>query len=194
MKRVFLATLVATVSLFAFSQPRSGLWNSCKATYTNPAHKITWQLIEDLEWIGRPILSESTLLKVRNDDTHILVKLGANKEVGLKGDVWDYVSEKEPPQLEKMHKQQAQQNGMTYLGTKSARSQMCGNHAIKKRVDMKKDYPEHGQTVHCIEIEYLFYKGDYIYTVSVMALSVLEEEVDLFERVATQIFNGFSIK
>lgn len=59
---------------------------------------------------------------------------------------------------------------------------------------MKKDYPEHGQTVHCIEIVYLFYKGDYIYTVSVMALSVLEEEIDLFERVATQIFNGFSIK
>ena len=94
MKRLFLATLLATVSLFAFSQTSSGLWNSSKATYTNSVHKITWKLIEDLEWIGRPILSESTLLKVRNDDTHILVKLGANKEVGLKGDVWDYVSEK----------------------------------------------------------------------------------------------------
>lgn len=194
MKKVFLATLLAMVSLFAFSQTSSGLWNSSTATYTNSAHKITWHLIEDLDWIGRPILSGSTLLKVRNDDTHILVKLGANKEVGIKGDVWDYVSEKEPPQLEKMHKQQAQQNGMTYLGAKSVRSQLCGNHAIKKRIDMKKDYSEHGQTVHCIEIEYLFYKGDYIYTVSVMALSVLEEEVDLFERVATQLFNGFSIK
>ena len=134
MKKVFLATLLAMVSLFAFSQTSSGLWNSSTATYTNSAHKITWQLIEDLEWIGRPMLSGSTLLKVRNDDTHILVKLGANKEVGLKGDVWDYVSEKEPPQLEKMHKQQAQQNGMTYLGAKSARSQLCGNHAIKKRI------------------------------------------------------------
>lgn len=194
MKKVFLATLLAMVSLYAFSQTSSGLWNSSTSTYTNSAHKITWQLIEDLDWIGRPILSGSTLLKVRNDDTHILVKLGANKEVGLKGDIWDYVSEKEHPQLEKMHKQQAQQNGMIYLGTKSVRSQLCGNHAIKKRIDMKKDYPEYGQTVHSIEIEYLFYKGDYIYTVSVMALSVLEEEIDLFERVATQLFNGFSIK
>lgn len=194
MKKVITSTLLAMVSLFAFSQTSSGLWNNSTAKYTNSAHKITWQLIEDFDWIGRPILSESTLLKVRNDDTHILVKLGANKEVGLKGDVWDLVSEQEHPQLEKLHKQQAQQNGMTYLGAKSVRSQLCGNHAIKKRIDMKKDYPEHGQTVHCIEIEYLFYKGDYIYTVSVMALSVLEEEVDLFERVATQLFNGFSIK
>ena len=31
-------------------------------------------------------------------------------------------------------------------------------------------------------------------TVSVTALSVLEEEIDLFERVATQIINRFSIK
>ena len=194
MKKVILATLLAMVSLYVFSQTNSGLWNSSTATYTNSAHKITWQLIEDLDWIGRPILSGSTLLKVRNDDTHILVKLGANKEVGLKGDAWDYVSEKEPPQLEKLHKQQAQQNGMTYLGAKSVRSQLCGIHAIKQRIDMKKDYPEHGQTVHCVEIAYIFYKGDYIYTVSVTALSVLEEEIDLFERVATQIINRFSIK
>ena len=103
------------------------------------------------------------------------------------------VSTQEPPQLEKMHRQQAQQNEMTYLGTKSFKSQLCGHHAIKKRIDMKKDYPELGQTVHCIEIEYTFYTGNYIYTVSVMALSVLEEETDLFEKVATQIFNGFSI-
>lgn len=194
MKKIFLAIFLATNSLLAFSQTSSGLWDSIKATYTNSTHKITWQLIEDLDWIGRPILSGSTLLKVRNDDTHILVTLGATKEVGLKGDVWDYVSEQEPPQLEKMHKQQAQQNGMTYLGAKSMRSQLCGNHAIKKRVDMKKDYPEYGQTVHCIEIVYLFYKGDYIYTVSVLALSVLEEETDLFEGIATQLFKGFSIK
>ena len=194
MKKSLITAVLATVSVFVFSQTSSGVWNSSTAKYTNSAHKITWQLIDDLNWIGRPILSESTLLKVRNDDTHILIKLGANKEIGLKGDVWDLVSEQEPPQLEKMHKQQAQQNGMTYIGTKSMKSQLCGIHAIKKRIDMKKDYPEHGQTVHCIEIEYLLYKGDYIYTVSVMALSVLEEEVSLFEKVASQLFNGFSIK
>lgn len=191
---MILAFLLALVPFFSFSQISSGLWNSNTATYTNSAHKITWQLIEDLDWIGRPILSESTLLKVRNDDTHILVKLGANKEVGMKVDVWDYISEGESPQLEEIYRQQAQQNGMTYLGAKAIRSQLCGNHAIKTRIDMKKDYPEHGQTVHCIEIEYLLYKRDHIYTVSVMALSVLEEEIDLFDRIAIELFNGFTIK
>ena len=193
MKKNILFTLFVIASLCVYSQTSSGRWNNASATYTNATHKITWKLIEGLDWIGRPILSESTLLKVRNDDTHILVKLGANKAVGLKGDVWDLVSNQEHPELEKMHRQQAQQNGMTYLGTKSIKSQLCGHHAIKKRIDMKKSYPELGQTVHCIEIEYTFYTGNYIYTVSVMALSVLEEEPDLFEKVATQIFNGFSI-
>ena len=58
---------------------------------------------------------------------------------------------------------------------------------------MKKDYPKQGQTVHSIEIEYLFYKNNYIYIVSVMALSVLEEEIELFDKVAIQLFNGFRI-
>lgn len=181
-------------SLNAFSQTSSGNWNSSSAIYSNTSHKITWQLIEDLEWIGRPIISESTLFKVRNDDTQILVKLGANKDVGLKGDIWDCVSELDSPQFEELHKQLAHQNDMKYLGTKSMKSQLCGNHAVKMRIDMKKDYPEYNQTVHCIEIEYLFYKGDYMYTVSVTALSVVEEEIDIFEKIATELFNGFEIK
>ena len=185
---------MTTGFLMGYSQVTSEQWNSSTATYSNKAHKITWQLIEDLNWIGRPITSGSTLLKLRNDDTRILIKLGANKEVGLKGDVWNLVSNKEDPQLEKMYKQQAQQNGMIYLGTKSSKSQLCGNHAIKKRIDMKKEYPELGQTVHSIEIVYVFYKNNYVYTVSVMALSVLEEEIELFDEVATLLFNGFSIK
>lgn len=194
MKKIVLTFLMTTGFLMGYSQVTSEQWNSSTATYSNKAHKITWQLIEDLNWIGRPITSGSTLLKLRNDDTRILIKLGANKEVGLKGDVWNLVSNKEDPQLEKMYKQQAQQNGMIYLGTKSSKSQLCGNHAIKKRIDMKKEYPELGQTVHSIEIVYVFYKNNYVYTVSVMALSVLEEEIELFDEVATLLFNGFSIK
>ena len=193
MKKGIITSLLATFSLFAFSQTSSGLWNSSTAKYTNSAHKITWQLIECLRWIGRPILSgPSTLLKVRNDDTRILVKLGANKEVGLKGDIWDHVSECESL-TDEMYKLQAQQNDMTYLGVKSMRSLLCGNHAIRLRIDMKKDYPEYRQTVHCVEIQYMFYKGNYLYCVSVVALSVLEEEIDLFEKLAAQLFNGFNI-
>lgn len=193
MKKGIITSLLATFSLFAFSQTSSGLWNSSTAKYTNSDHKITWQLIEGLGWIGRPILSGSTLLKVRNDDTRILVKLGANKEVGLKGDIWDHVSEFESPLLDEMYKLQAQQNGMTYLGVKSMRSLLCGNHAIRMRIDMKKDYPEYRQTVHCVEIQYMFYKGNYLYSVSVVALSALEEEIGLFEKLAAQLFNGFNI-
>lgn len=194
MKKSIIIIFLATLSLLSYSQKSSSDWNSSTAKYTNSFHKITWQLDENLEWIERPILSESTLFKMRNDDTHIMVKFGANKGKGLKGDIWSYISELSAPQSEELHKQLAKQNGMKYLGTKTMKSQLCGNHAIKKRIDMKKDYPEYNQTVHSIEIEYIFYKGDYIYTVSVMALSVLEEEIGIFEKIATQLFNGFDIK
>lgn len=186
---------MAFSSLFVFSQNGSNNWNKSTATYSNSIHKITWKLIDELDWGNRPILEKGTLLKVRNEDTNILVKLHVNSFSGPKGDAWDFYSEKEDPQLERMYKQQAQQNGgMTYVGTKSMKSQMCGIHALKKRIDMKKYIPEQNQDAHCIEIEYLFCKGNYVYIASVMCLVVLDEEVEFFERLATQIFNGFDIK
>jgi hypothetical protein len=194
MKRTILTIIVTLFSFIAFSQTSSGVWNSKTANYTNTTHKITWQLIEDFEWIGRPILEESTLLKVRNDDTHIMIKLGATKAGKFDGDIWEYVSMYESSEFVESSKQLAAHNGMEYLGTKAIKSQLCGIHAVKTRTDMKKYYPEHKQTVHSIEITYSLYKNEYIYTVSVTALSVLEEEIADFDRIATQIFNGFKIK
>lgn len=193
MKKIILVTLLAAISLSSFSQTNSGLWNSSTATYTNSTHKITWQLLEDFDWIGRPILSGSTLLKVRNDDLHVMVTLGATKENSPQGDIWNRADKKIPGDDE-MHEQLAKHNGMIYLGAKVLKSQLCGIHALKYRYDMKKDYPEYNQTVHSIEIVYYIFKGDYFYTVSVMSLSVVEEEIDLFDKIATLIFNGFSIK
>ena len=194
MKKMFLSILFAAISYAAFSQTSSGVWNSETATYTNTTHKITWQLIEDAEWVSRPILEESTLLKVRNDETQILVKLGARKTKPGDEDVWDYIQMFESPEFQEVPKQQAAYFGMEYLGTKAVRSQLCGIHAVKTRTDMKKYYPEYQQTVHSIELSYSLYRNGYIYTVTVTALSVLEEEISDFERIATVIFNGFKIK
>ena len=152
MEKTFLAVLLLFVPFMSYSQTSSGVWNSTTATYTNSVHNITWKLIEDLSWIERPFLTDGILFKMRNDDTHILVKIGATK------------------------------------------SQICGIHAVKTRTDMKKYYPEYNQTVHSIEITYTLYRNGYIYTVSVTALSVLEEEISEFERFATMLFNGFHIQ
>ena len=193
MKKIIFATLLAAISLLSYSQTSSGQWNSTTATYTNSTHKITWKLLEEFDWIGRPILNASTLLKVRTDDIKALVTLGAIKKTGLIGDIWDY-TDKRITQVDEDYEQIARNNGMTYLGSKSLKSQLCGIHALKRRYDMKKEYPEHQQTVHSIAIVYILYKNDYIYTVSVTGLSVIEQEAELFEKIATLIFNGFSIK
>ena len=131
---------------------------------------------------------------MRNDNNKILVKLGATKTKPSDEDVWDYIQMFESPEYVKQQKLLAAHNGMEYLGTKAVKSQLCGIHAVKTRTDMKKYYPEYDQTVHGIEITYSFYRSNYIYTVSVTALSVLEEEISEFDKIATMLFKGFEIK
>ncbi len=194
MKRIFIIIVLVVSSISLFAQTSSGVWNSNTATYTNSAHKITWQLLDEFTWVGRPILTDNTLLKVRNDDTHILVTLGVGQDEVEEGDPWDYISQYESAQMIQLKKLQAQQNGMTFIGTKAVKSQLCGIHAIKTRTDMKKYYPEYDQTVHSIEIMYQLLNNARMYTITVTALSVLEEEIDIFDRLAVQLFNGFSIK
>ena len=194
MRKYLLTLLTALISVTAFSQTSSGSWNSRTATYTNSTHKIRWQLLDDLTWTGRPILTEGTLLKVRNDDTHILVTLAVHTEDSVPDDIWNFVSDYESPAIVQLKKMTATQNGMTYIGTKAVKSQLCGIHAIKTRTDMKKYYPEHQATVHGIEIMYNLYRNGKAYTITVTALSVLEEEIEIFDRIATELFNGFSIE
>ena len=194
MKRIVLVFFLTFISGEAFSQTSSGVWNGKTATYSNSVHKITWQLIEEAEWIGRPILEESTLFKVRNDEMQILVQLGATKTVPADDDVWDYVSMFESEDITKSKKQLATYYGMEYVGTKAIKSQLCGIHAVKVKTDMKKYYSEYNETVHSIEITYSLYRNGYIYTITVTALSILEEEISNFDRLATMIFNGFKIQ
>lgn len=134
------------------------------------------------------------MFKVRNDDTQLLVQLGAVKTKYSNEDIWDYVSMFESREFVNHKKQLAAYNEMEYIGTNVAKSQLCGIHAVKTRSDMKKYYPEYKQTVHSIEIKYSLYRNGYIYTVTVTALSVLEEEISDFDKIASMIFNGFSIK
>ena len=194
MKRIVLVFFLTFILGEAFSQTSSGVWNGKTATYSNSVHKITWHLIEEAEWIGRPILEESTLFKVRNDEMQILVQLGATKTVPADDDVWDYVSMFESEDITKSKKQLATYYGMEYVGTKAIKSQLCGIHAVKVKTDMKKYYSEYNETVHSIEITYSLYRNGYIYTITVTALSILEEEISDFDRLATMIFNGFKIQ
>jgi len=192
MKKTLLSIVFVAISFAAVSQTSLGVWNNKTATYSNAEHKITWQLVDNLEWVERPILTKSTLLKVRNYDTELLVSLGANEYNSSDFvDSWDYLSEIEIQQKE-LFKQLSEQAGMEYVKTEATKSQLCGIHAIKIRSDSRAYNPESGQTIHYIEITYGLFRRGYIYTVSV-AVFVLEEDIADFDRIATMIFNGFKI-
>lgn len=194
MRKIVLVFILTFVIGEAFSQTSSGVWNSRTATYSNAEHKITWQLMDNTEWTERPILEESTLFKVRSDEIQVLVTLGATKTVPPDDDIWNYVLMFESEDITKPKKQLAAYNGMEFVDTKAIKSQLCGIHAVKVRTDMKKYYPEYNETIHSIETTYSLYHNGYIYTITVTALSVLEEGITTFDRITTMIFNGFKIQ
>lgn len=194
MKKIVFCFVTLFFSALLLAQTSSGTWNSATATYTNSKHNLSWKLLDELTWVGRPILTESTLLKVRNDDTHILIKLGATYYDGPEGDAWNNMSIFNSKEYQDMVKAEAKRNGMTFKGITATKSQLCGIHAGKVKSDMTKYYPEQNATVHTVEYTYTLCKHNYVYTVTVTALSVLEEELSDFDRIATILFNGFSIK
>ena len=194
MKKAIIILCGLFVTALSFGQTSSGTWNSTTATYANTKHGITWELISELDWVGRPILTESTLLKVRNDDTRILVKLLANPYSGKEGDAWSMISMYESKDYTDVVKAEAKRNGMTYTGTKVVKSQLCGIHAVKVKSDMTKYYPEHKATVHSIEYTYVLCKNNNVYTVAITLLSALETDLDDYDRIVTRLFNGFKIK
>lgn len=194
MKKIVFCFVTLFFSALLLAQTSSGTWNSATATYTNSKHNLSWKLLDELTWVGRPILTESTLLKVRNDDTHILIKLGATYYDGPEGDAWNNMSIFNSKEYQDMVKAEAKRNGMTFKGITATKSQLCGIHAGKVKSDMTKYYPEQNATVHTVEYTYTLCKHNYVYTVTVTALSVLEEELSDFDRIATILFNGFNIK
>lgn len=52
--------LFSLISIFSYAQTSSGTWDSSTATYINNTHGISWKLIDDVEWSGRPIVCDGT--------------------------------------------------------------------------------------------------------------------------------------
>ena len=156
MKRLSVIFSILFASIVGFAQTTSGVWNEKIATYTNTKHKITWKLIEELEWKARPILSNSTLLKVRNDDTQILVSIDVQDDDKSAKDIWELLSIYNSKEYLAFPKAEAARNGMELQYVKPMKSQLCGLHANKVKTDMTKHYPEYKLTMHSVKYMYQF--------------------------------------
>jgi len=194
MKKISLSSFFILFLCSAMAQTTSGSWNSTSATYTKAKHSITWQLVDDLDWVGRPIIDGNTLCKVRNDELQLLVSLNAMYNDGPETDVWDMISMYDSDEYQKLPREEAKRNGMTYNGMKAIKSQLCGNHANKIKCDMSKYHSGYGITVHSVEYTYQFIKNHYIYTLAITILGSREEDLADYDRIVTMLFNGFSIK
>ena len=151
MKKICILILLTILTIPSLCQTSSGKWDAKTATYTNNAHKISWKLIEGLKWDGRPILTNSTLFKVRNDDTYILVKLGAVHYDGPEQDAWEAMSYYESDEYKKIIEATAKAEGMKVVDSKAIKSQLCGVHANKLTTHYSRFYPEYQETIHRVD-------------------------------------------
>lgn len=74
---------------YAVAQKNSkGTWNSTTATYRNDKYGVIWELPTELKWTNRPILTESTIFKVRNNDMLLTVSIRVVPYNGETVDIW----------------------------------------------------------------------------------------------------------
>ena len=194
MKRLNITLFAMLVAMISYAQTTSGVWNSTTSTYTNTQYGIRWKLIEEWDWEARPILSKSTILKVRNNDTRILVSLDVQslgKEENQ--EIWDYLHLYESKEYYNMQKAEAQRAGMVFQYSQSIKSQLCGKYANKIKTDMTKHYPEHNTTMHAVKYMYQVVSNNKLYSLCVHGLSVREDELEIFENLVTKIVGGFKI-
>lgn len=194
MKRLSITLFAILIAFVSFAQTTSGVWNSATATYTNSQHGIKWKLIEDWDWEERPILSKSTILKIRSNGAHILVSIDVqNIKKEDDQDVWNYLYMYDSKEYYNIQKAEAQRNGMVFQYSKSIKSQLCGKHANKIKTDMTKYYPEYDITMHAMKYMYQMISNNMLYTLTVHGLSVREDELDIFENLVPKIVGGFKI-
>ena len=192
-KSIVFYILFLVSSLPTIAQTSEGKWDAESATYTNAKHGISWTLVEGMDWEGRPILTNSTLLKVRNKDAQIVVTLGATKGDTSEVDAWDYLSLYQSEKYIAMFELDAQRNNMTLNYVKPQKSQLCGRHALKIKVDMSRYYPEYDAILHSVWYQYQVVSGFFVYTLSIRILLSREEDLDDCDKLATMMFNQFAI-
>ena len=185
--------MLFVLSVFSLTaQTSSGIWNSRTATYSNDRYGVKWTLIDEVSWVGRPILTESTLFKVRNDDTQIMVSLGVRKADSPHYEIWDDLSVYTSDEIMSILRAGAKKDNMVLKSVQPVRSHVRGYHANKVRVEKTKYYSEYNTTVYAISYTYDVAKDGYIYAIAINGLSMLKEDISEFDRIVTVLLDGFN--
>lgn len=192
MKRILLSILMLLSVISLAAQTSSGYWDSKTATYTNDQYGVRWSIIKELSWVGRPILTGTTLFKVRNDDAQLMISLGVRQMENLNDDVWDYLDVYTSDEMMDLLRATAQKDNMVLRSVKPSRSQIHGYHAAKVRVEKTKYYAEYDTTVYAISYTYDVAKDGYIYAIAINGLSMLKEDIPDFDRIVSMLLDGFS--
>ena len=193
MRKFVLLFVLVCFSALSFGQPASGKWNSATATYINAKYGVRWQLYEDGDWVERPILTNDAIFKMRDDNYHILVKLIVETFEGPAEDVWAAVPMFQAKEYQKKERANAKAQGMELKSFTAAKTVVSGLHATRTKSHMTKYYRQYKETIHAIDYTYYLSSGRTIYTVSITALSLRDDELTVFDKLRDTLINGFTL-
>lgn len=194
MKRNIFALAVLLISFTnVIAQTNTGIWDNKNTTYKNKKFYVEWKLPNELTWIGRPILTEKTKFKVRNDDTNILVSLSIIPYSGPNRNIWEHQNEIKEHVISEA-KMTAGMHDMQYRWVKCEKSKICGINALRTIYDLSKYYPETNSTFHSIAYCYHVSYKNLLYNINVLAISINEIEMNDFYPIAEYIIDGFHLE
>ena len=168
-------------------------WDKDKSVYVNDIHGIKWSLPQHLEWIERPIVGESTIFKMRNDDYFILLSINVDNAGGRNLDAWENIDKYKTPEFIREMREMARLQETEYINSKVIKELISGIHTNKIITEYKITQPDYPDGVYRLAYQYQLGNGEYIYTFNITGLYLLKTEYGDFDKIANDIIKGLVI-
>lgn len=168
-------------------------WDKDKSVYVNDIHGIKWNLPQDLEWSERPVVGESTIFKIRNDDYFILLSIGVNNAGGRGLDAWENIGYYKTTEYIRKMKEAARLSETEYINSNVTKELISGIHTNKIITECKIAQSDFPDGFYRLAYQYQLGNGENVYTFSITGLYLRKAEYGDFDEIANDIIKGLVI-
>lgn len=168
-------------------------WDENKSIYINEIHGIKWSLPRRLNWTGRPIVTESTIFKIRDDDNYILLSINVNNAGKENLDAWDVTGHYKSPEYIRTMRKIALQSETIYIDSEVTREIISGIHANKIITEYQIVQTDFPVGYYRLQYQYQLGNGENVYTFNITGLYLQKTEYKKFDKIANDIINGLVI-
>ena len=168
-------------------------WDESSSVYINEVHGIKWSLPRYLKWTGRPIVSGSTIFKMRNEDYLILVSINVGN-TGREIDAWKIIDTYKSPEFIREIKKNALLSETVYIDSKATKELICDIHTNKIVTEYEISQSDFPAGYYRLAYQYQLGNGENVYTFNITGLYLQKAEYEDFGKLVNDIIRGLHIK